>query len=160
MGYNEFMKVLIAYATNSGGTFFATQIVEQVIKSNKHSVTRKEIEELSATNFKEYDLIIFASPSWNYKGAEGELQTSFKEFVQDFSGKSLASKKCAVFGLGDSTYLYFCGAVDRLERFVKDTGGILLSPSLRIDGYYRNEQLHNKILEDWTEKIIASYSIV
>lgn len=154
------MKVLIAYATNSGGTFFATQIVESVLKNKRHSVTRKEIEEISPSALKDFDLIIFACPSWNYKGAEGELHASFKEFVQNFSGNSLKGKKCAVFGLGDSTYLYFCGAVDRLERFVKDNGGILLSPSLRIDGYYRNEQLHNKMLEDWAEKILASYSIV
>ena len=103
---------------------------------------------------------IFASPSWNYKGAEGELPTSFKEFVQNYSGGSLKGKKCAVFGLGDSTYLYFCGAVERLERFVKDNGGILLSPSLRIDSYYRDETLHNNLLESWTEKILATYSIV
>lgn len=154
------MKVLIAYATNSGGTFFATQTVENVLKSKRHTVTRKEIEEISASTFKEYDLIIFASPSWNYEGAEGELQTSFKKFVQNYSGNALKSKKCAIFGLGDSTYLYFCGAVERLERFVKDNGGILLSPSLRIDGYYRDETLHNKLLESWTEKVLAAYSIV
>ncbi len=154
------MKVLIAYATNSGGTFFATQTVENALKSKRHTVTCKEIEELSSNALKEYDLIIFASPSWNYKGAEGELQTSFKEFVQNYSGGSLKGKKCAVFGLGDSTYLYFCGAVERLERFVKDNGGILLSPSLRIDSYYRDETLHNNLLESWTEKILATYSIV
>lgn len=154
------MKVLIAYATNSGGTFFATQTVENVLKSKRHIVTRQEIEDISSNTLKEYDLIIFASPSWNYEGAQGELQTSFKKFVQNFSGNSLKSKKCAVFGLGDSTYLYFCGAVDRLEQFVKDNKGILLSPSLRIDGYYRNEISHNKMLEDWTERILASYSIV
>lgn len=154
------MKVLIAYATNSGGTFFATQTVENVLKSKRHIVTRQEIEEVSLNAFKDYDLIIFASPSWNYEGTQGELQTSFKKFVQNYSGNSLKSKKCAVFGLGDSTYLYFCGAVDRLEQFVKDNKGILLSPSLRIDGYYRNEISHNKMLEDWTERILASYSIV
>lgn len=154
------MKVLIAYATNSGGTFFATQTVENVLKSKRHIVTRQEIEEVSLNAFKDYDLIIFASPSWNYEGAQGELQISFKKFVQNYSGNSLKSKKCAVFGLGDSTYLYFCGAVDRLEQFVKDNKGILLSPSLRIDGYYRNEISHNKMLEDWTERILASYSIV
>lgn len=154
------MKVLIAYATNSGGTFFATQHVEKVLKNKRHSVTRKEIEDTTISAFKEYDLIVLASPSWNHKGTEGELQTSFKKFVQNFTGNSLKSKKCAVFGLGDSSYLYFCGAVQRLEQFVKDNGGTLLSPSLRIDGYYRNETSHNKMLEDWTEKIITAYSMV
>lgn len=154
------MKVLIAYATNSGGTFFASQTVENALKNKRHTAICKEIEQISSSAFKEYDLIIFASPSWNYKGAEGELQTSFKQFVQSFTGNSLKAKKCAVFGLGDSTYLYFCGAVERLERFVKDNGGILLSPSLRIDGYYRDEHTHNKMLEDWTDQILSAYSIV
>ncbi len=148
------MDVLIAYATNSGGTFFATQVVENALKSKKHSVTRKEIEETSVADLKKFDLIIFASPSWNYDGAEGELQTSFKKFVQNYSGDSLKGKKCAVFGLGDSSYLYFCGAVDRLEKFVTDKGGALLAPSLRIDGYYKDEALHNEKLEQWIYSIL------
>lgn len=148
------MDILIAYATNSGGTFFATQTVEKALKVKKHSVTRKEIEETTATDFKKYDLIIFASPSWNYEGAEGELQSSFKTFVQNYSGDSLKGKKCAVFGLGDRSYLYFCGAVERLEKFVTENGGILLSPSLRIDGYYKNESLHNAMLEQWIYSIL------
>lgn len=154
------MKVLITYATNSGGTYFATQTVENVLKNKRHLVSCKEIDEVSSSTFKEYDLIIFASPSWNYKGAEGELQTSFKKFVQNFTGNSLKTKKCAVFGLGDSTYLYFCGAVERLERFIKDNGGILLSPSLRIDGYYRDEVSHNRMLTDWIDQILITYSTV
>lgn len=154
------MNVLIAYATNSGGTFFATQTVEHALKSKRHSVTHKEIEDTNCNELKSYDLIIFASPSWNYAGAEGELQTSFRTFVGNYSGNSLKNKKCAVFGLGDSSYLYFCGAVDRLEKFVKEHGGKLFALSLRIDGYYRNEQLHNEMLEQWVEKILTSYSIL
>lgn len=149
------MNILIAYATNSGGTFFATQTAEKILKSKRHLVTRKEIEETSASEFKNFDFIIFASPSWNYEGAEGELQKSFKTFVQSYSGSSLKNKKCAVLGLGDSSYLYFCGAADRLEKFVQENGAYLTLPSLRIDGYYKDEEGHNKLIEDWIERILS-----
>lgn len=154
------MNVLIAYATNAGGTYFASLAVQKLLKFKRHSVVCKEVEDMEYSELKKYDLLIFASPSWNYEGAEGELQTSFKKFVREYAGDFIKNKPCAVFGLGDSSYLYFCGAVDRLEKFVKENGGKLLSSSLRIDGYYKNESAHNEMLQGWIEKILNHYSIL
>src|SRR3989338_10992409 len=117
--YNDYMNVLIAYATNSGGTYFAAQTVKKVLEAKKFSVTTAEVEDLSPHDFKKYDLIILGSCSWNYKDLEGQLPKSFEEFVKNTPANSLQNKKCAVFGLGDSEYLYFCGAVGILEKYIQ-----------------------------------------
>jgi len=46
----------------------------------------------------------------------------------------LKGKKVAVFGCGDSSYTFFCGAVDALQEKVEGMGGVILSDPLKIDG--------------------------
>ena len=68
----ENMKILIVYATNSGGTQLAAQIVQETLV--KHSLTAelKEVRDTSADEFEGYDLVILSSPSWDYEGLEGQ----------------------------------------------------------------------------------------
>ena len=40
----------------------------------------------------------------------------------------------AVFGCGDSSYEYFCGAVDAIQEKVEEIGGVLIADALKIDG--------------------------
>jgi len=63
----ENMKILIVYATNSGGTQLAAQIVQETLA--KHNLTGeiKEVRDISGDEFANFDLIILASPSWDYE---------------------------------------------------------------------------------------------
>jgi len=61
----------------------------------------------------------------------------------------LSGKKFAVFGCVDSSYDYFCGAVDALEDRLSKLGATLVCESLRIDG----EPEASEITE-WTQDVI------
>ena len=47
---------------------------------------------------------------------------------------TLNGRKVAVFGCGDSSYEYFCGAVDAIQEKVEEIGGTLITDALKIDG--------------------------
>jgi len=147
------MNILIAYATYSGGTQAAVEHLSQTLQKASHSTTVKLISELSFEDILNYDLRIFASPSWDNDGLEGQPHMDFSSFIKNSEGKKLDGKSCAVFGLGDSSYSHFCGAVDILTDFVKSRNGNLIIEPLKIDGYLFNMDANNKLLDEWAAKI-------
>lgn len=170
--YTVSMRVLLAFATYSSGTDLASQVVANVLtRGTRHSnpplaregdqrkksqivVERKDIREVSPESLSWFDLIIFASPSWRTKIGDGSPHEFFLDFMEKASDKKLPEKKFAIFGLGDSAYTRFCGAVDHLEAFAQKLGGQLLLPSLRIDGFYFNQRTHEERLTQWGGMIL------
>lgn len=147
------MNVLLAYATYSGGTQAAAEFVNQTLTGLGHQVTVKMISELSFEDTLSYDLRIFASPTWDNEGLEGQPHMDFVTFMNNSAGKKFDGKPCAVFGLGDSSYGHFCGAVDIIADFVKKAGGTLVGEPLKIDGYLFNMDANNQLLSDWANKL-------
>lgn len=147
------MKLLLAYATYSSGTKTASKIVAERLKDQKIDVTRKEIRKVATDELEAYDAIVFASPSWLNNGKEGQPHDFFLTFIEKMRGKTYPDKQFAIFGLGDTAYMHFCGAVDNLEAFVGDLNGKLVLQSLRIDGFYFNQQQNTKLLKDWADQL-------
>ncbi len=150
------MNILILYATYSSGTEIACQTIEGILKQHNHTVTRKLVKETPFDELSEYNLIILGSPSWDHEGREGLPHEDFIHFITLSHFPTLPHKKFAVIGLGDSTYAHFCGAVDHLENFVKHVHGELLLPSLRIDGFYFNQEKNLELIKQWTQQIVRT----
>ena len=134
--------------------FFLTQN----LKSSEHTVVMKPIAQVSFADTLLYDLRIFASPSWDNEGEEGQPHQDFVAFMKKSKDKSFEDKPCAVFGLGDISYGHFCGAVDHLEEFIKKSGGKLVVESLRIDNYLIDMDGYNKKLAEWAKKFTSWYN--
>lgn len=147
------MKVLVVFATNSGGTQLASDLLKETLSKNSHEVVVKEVRETNADEFSAFDLIVFASPSWDYEGLEGQPHPDYRQFMENSKGKTYNGKKFAVLGLGDSSYTYFCGAVDHLEKFVKEIGGNLIVESLKIDGFYLDQSGNTEKIQKWAENL-------
>lgn len=130
------MDVLLVYATNSGGTAAAAQMITDTLTAKGHTVTVKEAKDAGPNDVISTPFLIIGSPSWDYNGMEGQPLPEMAALIDRCKEVSLAGKPCAVFGLGDSSYTYFCGAVTYLEAFVKRAKGTLILPSLKIDGFY------------------------
>lgn len=147
------MKVLLAFATNSGGTYIASGIVETELKKANHEVTVKKIDAVDVNEFTQYDLILLAAPTWFVNKQDGMPQDQMNTFIELNKEKSFPGKKFAVFGLGDSSYTKFCGVVDHLEAFVKNIKGELITASLRVDGFYFNPK-NSELVAEWARKLV------
>ena len=147
------MRILVAYATNSSGTETVSNIISEILVKNTHTVTHKNIKNVNKKELTEYELILFGSPSWYYNKIEGQPHEYFTKFMTENSDLSLPGKKFAIFGLGDSAYMTFCGAVTHLEEYIKKISGTLVTPSLKIDGFYFNEGENTQKAISWTESL-------
>lgn len=147
------MKVLLAYATYSSGTEFVSELVEKMLATPQRWVTRKNIQDVDPKELKRYDLIIFGSPSWMVNKQDGMPHEFFVAFMEKMQGQKLSGTQFALFGLGDSAYNTFTGAVDKLTLFIQELGGTLISEPLRIDGYYFNQQANDELIIAWTKEL-------
>ena len=150
------MNILILFATYSGGTQTAAQIVETELKNAGHTVTLSNPAEINFEAINGYDIILMGSPSWEHEGQDGQPHIDFMQFMSHMQDKTFDNKKFAIFGLGDSSYAHFCGAVDHLEEFVKKAKGLLVVESLRIDGFFVNQEKYTQELTAWSQKIATS----
>jgi len=145
------MNIGVFYATYSGGTQLAADFLSQSLKTSGHTVDLKQISQVSFEDTLSYDLRVFASPSWDEGGKEGQPHSDFISFIEKSADKNFGGKSCAIFGLGNTSYGHFCGAVDILQDFIKRLGGKLVVEPLKIDDYLIDMDGYNKKLAEWAK---------
>ncbi|MFA9288939.1 MAG: flavodoxin family protein [Weeksellaceae bacterium] len=147
------MNILIVFETYSNGTQTAVDVVSDVLKQHGHQVTMKKARETDPVEFQTPGTIILASPSWLVDGKDGQPHEFMKAFLQKATTVDLTGKYCAVFGLGDSTYARFTGAVDHLVEFVETHHGKLIVEPLRVDEFYFHQERNETLLKQWAETL-------
>ena len=126
-------NALIVFGTTTGNTESVAEQIAQGLMDKGVEVTSKNvinarIEELGNG----FDLTVLGSSTWGED--EIEFQEDFEPFFVELAKANLKGKKVALFGCGDSSYEYFCGAVDELESMMQKLGAEVVQDSLRIDG--------------------------
>lgn len=146
------MNILLVYATNSGSTEAAAHIIADVLTGKGHVVSVKDAKTATPEDVTAAPFFILGSPSWDHDGLEGQPLPEMEEFIARCKEVALNGKPCAVFGLGDSSYTYFCGAVTYLEAFIKRTKGTLVVPSLKVDAFYMKPEASANIMK-WANEV-------
>jgi flavodoxin I len=147
------MNILILFATYSGGTQTAADIVAKVLQTNGHVVAIKNPKQVKGEDILSSDLTIMCSPSWDVNGKEGQPHEDFFALMDVLKTMVFEKKQFGVLGLGDSSYPNFCGAVNILETFITQKKGILKYPSLRIDGFFYDEKKHTETIQTWANNL-------
>lgn len=127
-------------------------MIADQLTGKRHAVTIKEAKDAGPDDLTAASFVILGSPSWDYNGLEGQPLPEMEEFIDRCKNIQLEGKPFAVFGLGDSSYTYFCGAVTYLEAFVKRAKGILVLPSLKVDGFYMKPEAGGQITK-WADEL-------
>jgi len=123
---------LIVYGSTTGNTESAAETIEGFLSDQSYEVRLVNVSDVEPEILKEtFDLYLLGCSTWGDE--EVELQEDFETFYEGMT-MDLDQKKFAVFGCGDTSYTYFCGAVDAIEERLKKLGASLVSESLRIDG--------------------------
>lgn len=152
------MNILLVYATNSGTTMMAAQTITDKFTSVGHTVTMKQAAETTAEEIAAAPMVIFGSPSWDFDGKEGMPHEDFMPLMEKLKTVNAENKPFAIFGLGDSSYRIYCGAVDHLEELIKTMKGKLVVPSLKIDNYFADQTKHMEAMNAWTENVAKSFT--
>lgn len=125
-------KVLIIYGSTTGNTETAAEIIEKNLASKGFQVNRENVIDAKVSDLNTADLVLFGCSTWGEDSIE--LQDDFIPFYESLDKASVENKKVGVFGCGDSSYTYFCGAVDAIEEKVSALSGKLVAEGLKIDG--------------------------
>ena len=129
-------KIGLFFGTDTGYTeISANQIAEQL---GKFSVDLLEISDATVDTFKNYDCLILGLSTWY----NGELQSDWDIFFEDFKTIDFSGKKVAIFGLGDQ-YGYadtFIDGVGIIGEVVLENGGKLIG-KWSTDGYNFDESI-------------------
>ncbi len=152
------MKAVIVYGTNSSGTMQASELVADVGRTHGWAVDLHRANSVHHDTLTDADLVILASCSWerfvNGKKLEGQLQQHMQQFVDTCDRDHCRVHSVAIFGLGDSSYQEFCGAVDHLERFVHDhLQAEPIVPSLRVDGFFFDPDNNAAKIRQWASQV-------
>jgi len=138
-------SVLIVFGSTGGNTELVCDKVAEVLTNSKHLVTVKRAEQSAISDFEGFDVLVFASSTYG----QGLLQDYFEPLYFEIKKAGLKGKKCAVIGLGDNKYNveYVVEAAKILENMVKDGGGELIVPSLRVNK--TPVTVLNTLINDW-----------
>lgn len=151
------MHILLLYATYSGSTMTASQVLSDALTELGHTVDMQLVSEFDKSLISSAQALILASPSWDYNGKQGMPHEDFESCVSQCSEQvKLDGKPFAVMGLGDSNYTHFCGAVTHLKKFAEDMGGKMIVDPLKIDQFYIDEETHTQSIKDWASNIAAA----
>ncbi|CCK81463.1 flavodoxin [Desulfobacula toluolica] len=142
-------NALIVYGSTTGNTEFTAETIKEYFEKNDYSVTVLNVTDTGVDELKkEYDLYLLGCSTWG--DDEIELQEDFTGFYENLNkGLSLEGKNFAMFGCGDSSYEYFCGAVDMIADKVDALGGTLVFDALKIDGDPEEDEIY-----EWTRGVI------
>lgn len=150
------MNILLVYATNSGTTMMAAQTMSDVLTKKGHLITMKEARVTSVEDFNASQAIILGSPSWEFEGRDGMPHEDIMSLIEKLKTSTFDGKPFAVFGLGDSTFPHFCGAVTHLEEFITTVKGKLVVPSLKIDKFFNDQTGNTEKITKWAESLIVA----
>lgn len=125
------MQIKIIYETQTGTTQYVAEQMQEMLQQGGHSVELHSIRAKgNEPNFNGMDLLIFGAPTYE----DGKIETAMKVFITRCKA-DLSKSKVAVFGLGNSSFPKFCTSAAILEEWVKERGGSLVIPPLKVDGF-------------------------
>ncbi len=142
-------KALIVFGSTTGNTEAVAKQIGQVLTQKGLEVSIQEVSRTKVEDLGDgFDITLLGSSTWG--DSEIEFQEDFAPFYEAMDQANLKGKKMAIFGCGDSSYEFFCGAVDLLEEKVGALGGQIVNEPLRIDG----DPIMAEVT-DWAQEVAA-----
>ena len=122
------MEAKIIYGSDTGNTeIIADDLVKLLDKPEILTV-----DELEESDWEDNKLYILGIPTWY----DGELQSDWEDYLDNFQEVDFTGKTVAVFGLGDQVGYaeWFCDGVGILADIIEKNGGKIIG-NWSTDGY-------------------------
>jgi flavodoxin short chain len=123
----------MVYGSTTGNTETVADNIAAILKGEGHGVTEQDAGKTDPAGLcAGRDCVLFGCSTWGDDSIV--LQDDFAVLFEAFDDIGAAGAKTAVFGCGDTSYTYFCGAVDSIYDRLEELGAHLVAPKLKIDG--------------------------
>ena len=115
-------KIGLFYGSDTGSTEHVTDLI--VKKLGKDLVETYDVYNAKASQFEPYNKLILGLSTW----FDGDLQSDWEGFFEEFKQIDFTGKKVAIFGLGDQAGYgeYFIDGVGSLGQVVAENGGEII----------------------------------
>ena len=143
-------SVLIVYGSSTGNTQYVAEEIEKILTAQGMDVKNVEVGRAKAEGLCDgYDMVLLGCSTWGVD--EIELQEDFVYLFDRLEQANVKGKKVAVFGCGESDRTWFCGAVDAIEKRLKELDADV-AHTLRIDGDPKEKK---SVINDWANRVGA-----
>ena len=128
----------VIFGSDTGVTEEVTNIL---IENWTGDISKMEVTDISKEDFESYNLIFLGVSTWY----DGDLQSDWESFFDEFKQIDFTNKTIAIFGLGDQIGYgdYFIDGVGVLAQVVIENGGRLIG-SWSTEGYDFSESKADK----------------
>lgn len=112
-------KIGLFYGSDTDNTYDVAEMIKESL--GEDNIELVNISECSPDDFAPYDKIIIGLSTWY----DGELQSDWDDFYEDFKTIDFTGKTVAIFGLGDQVGYaeWFCDGIGILGEIVSENGG-------------------------------------
>lgn len=146
------MKVLIAYGTLTGNSeTVAKYLFENLVSGKNIELKLQDQIDTPIKDLNNFDLVILVASTWG----EGEANPITEDFIMRLGDEYQANGTThfGLLGLGDSSYEFFCGVVDQLEKLLMEKDALIFNQKLKLDGLPEGENLDKALL--WAKNILT-----
>ena len=135
------MKIKLFYGTDTGNTELVSNDIVRLLDGSAAEPDDVEVitvDELTSEDW-DHDKFILGIPTWY----DGELQSDWEDYFEEFKKINFTGKKVAIFGLGDQIGYdeWFCDGIGILGKVIIENGGKLLGYTQKDSSYDFDESL-------------------
>ena len=126
------MRIKLIYGSDTGNTELVTEDLVKLLGN----VEVTTVADLTPEDW-DYDNFILGIPTWY----DGELQSDWEEYFEEFKTIDFTNKTVAIFGLGDQLGYeeWFCDGIGILAEVILKNGGKVIGYTERDDSYDLDE---------------------
>ena len=131
------MRIKLIYGSDTGNTeLVTTDLVKLLDKDDIEVVT---VDKITEKDWESHIYYLLGIPTWY----DGELQSDWEDYFEEFKKINFTDKKVAIFGLGDQLGYdeWFCDGIGILGKVIIENGGKLLGYTQKDSSYDFDESL-------------------
>tara|TARA_B100001778_G_scaffold332518_1_gene339004 strand:- start:449 stop:949 length:501 start_codon:yes stop_codon:yes gene_type:complete len=122
------MRIKLIYGSDTGNT----EIVTEDIKKLLNNIEVTTVSDLTSEDW-DHDKFILGIPTWY----DGELQSDWEDYFEEFKTIDFTDKTVAIFGLGDQIGYeeWFCDGIGILAEVILKNGGKVIGYTDKDESY-------------------------
>ena len=136
------MRIKLIYGSDTGNTELVTEDIIKLLDD----VEVTTVADLTPEDW-DHDKFILGIPTWY----DGELQSDWEDYFEEFKTIDFTNKTVAIFGLGDQLGYeeWFCDGIGILAEVIMENGGKVIGYTEK-DNSYDLEETPKSLVDDNT----------